>query len=58
MAFVTISNQYGTTTAVVFSYIWTDKRLNTQNILQKGNLVMIVGERSGNDILVKKCEVL
>ena len=58
MAFVTISNQYGTTTAVVFSYIWTDKRLNTQNILQKDNLVMLVGERSGNDILVKKCEVL
>ena len=58
MAFVTISNQYGTTKGVVFSYVWTNKKLNAQEVLQEGNLVMLKGERSGNDILVKECEKL
>lgn len=58
MAFINISNQHGITTAIAFSYIWTNKKMNTQNKLKEGNLVQIRGERSGNDILIKSCEVV
>ena len=33
-------------------------KIKCTGILQEGNLVMLKGERSGNDILVKECEKL
>ena len=58
MAFITISNQYGIIKAIAFSYVWTNKKINTQNKLKEGNLVEITGKRSGNDILIDNCEVI
>jgi DNA polymerase-3 subunit alpha len=58
MAFVNISNQYGIVKAIVFSSIWNDKKLKMPSILKENNLVMLVGKRSGNDILVERSEIL
>jgi len=56
MAFVTINTLYGHVKLVVFAGIWA--REDVQEALQVGNLVLVRGKRSGNDVLLDSVEIL
>lgn len=56
MAFVWINTLFGNLKILVFSSMWT--REEVRNAMQKGNIIMVKGTRSGNDILLSKVEVL
>ncbi len=56
MAFIILDTLYGNVKLVVFSSTWRSKII--QNNLQHGNIVLIRGRRSNNDVLVDEVEVL
>ena len=56
MAFVSLSTLTGTVKVVIFARQWKDK--TTQEACSKGNIVLIRGKRSGNDITMDTMEVL
>ena len=56
MAFVNLDTLHGNIKVVVFSSAWKNQVL--QHALQPGNVVLIKGKRSGNDILLDEAEVL
>lgn len=58
MAFVEIDTQHGVVKCVVFSYIWNNKQMNTQEVMKVGNLIEVKGTRSGNDILPNQVQKL
>lgn len=58
MAFVEVDTEYGVVKCVVFSYVWNNKHMNTQEVMSEGNLIEIRGKRSGNDILPNQIERL
>ena len=58
MAFVDISHSHGVTTLLVFSHVWNNKSKDVQGILRVGNLVEVIGRRSGDKLLVNEVEQL
>ena len=56
MAFIQINTLYGIVKLVVFHHIWANEAI--KKALTIGNLVLIKGKRSGNDVLVDEAEVL
>lgn len=56
MAFVFINTLYGNVKVIVFSRTWAYTRI--KNAMQIGNVIMVKGTRSGNDVLLNEVEVL
>lgn len=56
MAFVSLNTLYGTVKVICFAHMWS--RNETRLTLRKGNMVLIKGKRSGNDIILNEMEVL
>lgn len=56
MAFITIDTNHGNVKAVAFQGIWAKEEVREHVVV--GNIIMIKGRRSGNDILVNETEVL
>lgn len=56
MAFVHISTLYGNVKVLVFSRNWAYK--NVKGMFVEGNIVLIKGRRSGNDLIFNEGEVL
>lgn len=56
MAFVFINTLFGNVKILVFSSTW--KYQNIQSALSIGNIVLVKGKRSGNDMLLDSAEVL
>lgn len=56
MCFVTGSNQHGSLRGLIFASIWECEDIKES--VQVGNIVMLKGKRSGNDMIVNDVEVL
>lgn len=56
MAFVSLNTLFGNIKVIVFASTWANKSVKESMIV--GNIVMVKGRRSGNDILLDKVEVL
>lgn len=56
MAFVTLNTLYGSLKCVVFAKTW--ERINIREGFSEGNIVLVRGRRSGNDVIVNSLEVL
>ena len=56
MCFAFINTLYGNIKVLIFSSTWKDKKI--QEDIQIGNIVLIKGRRSGNDVILNEVEVL
>lgn len=56
MAFVTLDTLFGNIKVIVFSSIWKEPSIS--NFMLEGNITMVRGKRSGNDVLLNSMEVL
>lgn len=56
MAFIFINTLFGNVKALVFSRDWESKKL--QKACEIGNIVIVKGRRTGNDIIGEKVEIL
>lgn len=56
MAFVTIDTLYGNVKTIIFQSMWND--LDKRPLFNIGDVVMVKGKKSGNDILVNEMEIL
>lgn len=56
MAFIHINTLYGNVKVLGFSFKWKEKYI--QNMMKIGNVVMVRGQRSGNDIKLDDSELL
>ena len=56
MAFVNINTVYNNIKVIIFSNVW--KKKSIQNIIQIGNIIMVKGRKSGNDVLANQIELL
>lgn len=56
MAFVWLNTLFGNLKILIFSSMWAKKDIQTA--IQEGNIVMVKGKRSGNDMLLDKIEIL
>lgn len=56
MAFVFINTLFGNVKTLIFANTW--KRKNIQEAVKVGNLVLVRGKRSGNDVIIDNMEVL
>ena len=57
MAFITISSHHGNTKCIAFASIWNNKKFSLKDLVI-GDIIMIHGKRSGNDVLINKVEIL
>lgn len=56
MAFIFINTLFGNIKTIAFASTWRLKKI--QSVIQKDNIVMVKGGRSGNDILISEVELL
>ena len=55
-AFITGSNQHGTLKCLAFASIWECQDI--KDIAKVGNIVLIKGKRSGQDLIINDMELL
>lgn len=58
MAFATISNQYDNIKLIIFTKTWRSKANELPSKVICGNIIMVNGKRSGNDVLVDNITVI
>lgn len=56
MAFVTIDTLFGSVKLVVFASYWSRK--DVREACTEGNIILVRGKRSGNDVLLNSVEIL
>ena len=56
MAFIFINTLYGNVKVLIFSSTWKYKNIKDSMVL--GNIILVHGKKSGNDIILDKVEVL